>query len=80
MGKSETFNTLKEMQEFLSERKQITVLAEMSKVSLRTVYDTFNAPDIDKLSGKQLTVALKAVELIKQIKSMPEEAQNLLKI
>lgn len=32
------------------------------------MYDTFNAPDIDKLSGKQLTVALKAVELIKQNK------------
>ena len=70
--------TLKEMQEFLSSKKQITVLAEMSGVSTRTVYDAFDAPDFDALSGKQLTVVLNAIELIDRIKSLPQAANEVL--
>lgn len=70
--------TLKEMQEFLSNKKQITILAEMSGVSTRTVYDAFDAPGFDALSGKQLTVVLNAIELIDRIKSMPQAANEVL--
>lgn len=70
--------TLKEMQEFLSSKKQITILAEISDVSTRTVYDAFDAPNFDSLSGKQLTVVLNAIELIDKIKSMPQAATEVI--
>ena len=70
--------TLKEMQEFLSSKKQITVLADISGVSTRTVYDAFDAPGFESLSGKQLTVVMNAIELIEKIKSIPQAASDVL--
>ena len=78
MGKSQQ-QTLKEMQEFLSEKKMISVLAEISGVSTRTVYDTFAANNFDELKGKKLQVAQDAIELIQKIKNMPEAAADVLK-
>jgi len=78
MGKSQQ-QTLKEMQEFLSEKKMISVLAEISGVSTRTVYDTFAANNFDELKGKKLQVAQDAIDLIQKIKNMPEAAADVLK-
>ena len=72
-------NTLKEMQLFLADKKQLTVLAERAGVSIRTVYDTFDCEDFEKLKGKQLTVAQKAIDLINEIKNMPDAARDALK-
>ena len=75
-----TINTLRELQQFLSEKKQITELADRSKVSLRTVYDTFNCADFSVLKGKQIIVAQEAIKLVNEIKNMPEAAREALNL
>lgn len=79
MGKFSEKNQLKEMRDFLSEKKQITILAQKSSVSLRTVYDTFANSCPEDLKGKQLIVYRKAIELINEIKSLPSLATEALK-
>ena len=71
--------SLNEMKEFLSSRKQFTLLAKNSEVSLRTVYDTFEAESFNKLTGKQLAVYRKAIEMVNEIKSLPQQASEALK-
>ena len=80
MGKnSESFKqTLNDMKEFLSTRKQFSLLAENSRVSLRTVYDTFEAESFNDLTGKQLAVYRTAIEMVKEIKSLPQQATEAL--
>ncbi len=76
MGKTSEKNQLLTMREFLADRKQITTLAERSGVSVRTVYDTFTQASPDLLKGKQLVVFRKAIELINEIKSLPDLAMK----
>lgn len=78
MSKLSEKNQLEEMQNFLSEKKLITILAQKSDVSTRTVYDTFANSSPDDLKGKQLTVYRNAIELINEIKSLPRLAAEAL--
>jgi hypothetical protein len=81
MGKnSENFKkNLEEVKSFLSEKKQITTLAERAGVSTRTVYNVFNAESFEELNGIKLDVYRHAIKLVEEIKSLPmlaEEAIN----
>lgn len=71
--------SLIEMQEFLSTRKQMGNLAKESGTSLRTVYDTFAVNSFNDLKGKLLIVYRTAIKMIKEIKSLPEQANQALK-
>lgn len=80
MGKNvENFRqSLCDMKEFLSSRKQMKALAEKSNVSLRTVYDTFNASSFEDMKGKQLDVYRMAIQMVTEIKSLPQQADEAL--
>jgi hypothetical protein len=81
MGKnSENFKqSLSEMKKFLTSRQQFSVLANKCEVSLRTVYNTFEAESFEDLKGKQINVYRAAIELVNEIKSLPHQADAALK-
>jgi len=70
---------LNEIQEFLSSRKQLSVLAVKCNVSLRTVYNTFETTEFDDLKGKQIKVYRMAINMVTEIKSLQEQATDALK-
>jgi len=80
VNKQKTFKqNLIEIQEFLSSRKQLSVLANKCKVSLRTVYNTFEANEFDHLKGKQIDVYRESINMITEIKSLQNQATDALK-
>jgi DNA-binding phage protein len=78
MGKSSEKNQLKEMRDFLSERKLISELARRAGVGVRTVYDTFGQKSEKDLKFKQITVYKTAIEMINEVKQLPELAKKAL--
>lgn len=79
MVKNENFKeNLSEIKKILTEKKQISTLAERSGVSVRTVYDTFESESFSELSGKKLTVYRTAIQMIEEISALPAMAENAL--
>jgi len=81
MGKNlDTFKKdLTEIQSFLSTRKKLNELAVLAGVGLTTVNDTFKVKNFDELVGKRLDVYQKAIEMVNQIKSLPQQANEAIK-
>jgi len=81
MGKNlENFKSdLKEIQVFLSTRKKLGDLALQAGVGPTTVSETFKAKSFDELIGKKLDVYQKAIEMVTQIKSLPQQANEAIK-
>ena len=78
MGNTGEKNQLKEMRDFLSERKMISELAKRAGVGVRTVYDTFAQASEGDLKFKQIAVYKTAIEMIAEIKQLPELAKKAL--
>lgn len=78
MGNSSEKNQLKEIKEFLSERKLISELARRAGVGVRTVYDTFAQASVEELKFKQILIFKTAIEMIAEIKQLPELAKKTL--
>jgi predicted DNA-binding protein YlxM (UPF0122 family) len=70
---------LKLISEFLAQKQKLSELAAETKTSLSTVYDTFKVERFEQLSGKKLDVYQKAIEMVKQIKSLPQQANEAIK-
>lgn len=78
MGNTGEKKQLKEMRDFLSERKMISELAKRAGVGVRTVYDTFAQASAEELKFKQILVFKTAIEMIAEIKQLPELAKKTL--
>ncbi|MDD3195342.1 MAG: hypothetical protein PHU68_06035 [Paludibacter sp.] len=78
MGKKSGKNQLKEMRDFLSERKLISELAKRAGVGVRTVYDTFAQASEEDLKFKQIKVYQTAIEMVAEIKQLPQRAKQAL--
>jgi len=70
---------LKSISEFLAQKQKLSELASQAKTSLTTVYDTFKVESFEQLSGKKLDVYQKAIEMVNQIKSLPQQANEAIK-
>lgn len=69
---------LNQMREFLASKSLMKELAERADVNTGTVYNTFSAEKFEDLKGKQITVYQKAIEIIEEVKSLPEKASAVL--
>lgn len=78
MGKKSGKNQLKDMRDFLSERKLISELAKRAGVGVRTVYDTFAQASEEDLKFKQIKVYQTAIEMVAEIKQLPQRAKQAL--
>lgn len=78
MGKKSGKNQLKDMRNFLSERKLISELAKRAGVGVRTVYDTFAQASEEDLKFKQIKVYQTAIEMVAEIKQLPQRAKQAL--
>ena len=69
---------LKAISEFLAQRSKLGELAKNTRTSLSTVYDTFKVDTFDQLTGKKLDVYRLAIQMVQEIKSLPEKANDVL--
>jgi methylphosphotriester-DNA--protein-cysteine methyltransferase len=72
-------DNLKTISEFLAQKQKLSELASQAKTSLTTVYETFKVESFELLAGKKLDVYQKAIEMVKQIKSLPQQANDAIK-
>jgi len=70
--------SLNEMKEFLTTRKKLSELAAKSNVSLRTVYNTFDAKEFNDMKGRQIDVYRNAIEMINEINSLQKQSTDAL--
>lgn len=79
MGKNEFRETLTEIKTILTQKKQIKELSQRSGSSLRNVYRTFEASSFDDLVGKKLTVYKVAIEMVRELNSLQNQAKDVIK-
>lgn len=80
MGKkSETFKSdLQAIKNFLAKRRRLSVLAEQVGVSVRLVHEALSVNSFDELTGDKLTVYEEAINMVNNIKNLPDKAQEIL--
>jgi len=72
-------DNLKSIGEFIAARQKLGELAKRAETSLSTVYETFKVENFESLSGKKLDVYRIAIEMVNEIKSLPQQATDALK-
>lgn len=72
-------DNLKSIGEFITSRQKLGELAKRTETSLSTVYETFKVETFEQLSGKKLDVYRNAIQMVNEIKSLPQQAKDALK-
>ena len=69
---------LNEIKELLSQKKKFNELCRRANVSLRTIYNTFDANSFDELKGVRLDVYKEAIKMVDEINSLQAMAAEAL--